>query len=339
MLLTFAMMLSSCGAGPTPSTPTESPTLTETVVPTATLPPQPTNTPEPLGSQGNPIYLASVIEGDHPEASSALINLAQELSTKTGLTVQSVVSKDYKTLLLSLKLGKTHLAWLPPLTYIYAQEQGTAQVALVSNHLGVYRYGVQFIANTENGFTPYFDPISKQATGDAAHALVQFAGKRPCLVDPSSVSGYIVPLGILASESIQTLPPVLTQEDTAVIRVLYMKGICDFGATFAVSGDPRTAESLNDLPELLQKIPVIWQSDPVIPNLNLSFSTQVNTPIRVKLRDAILQIAEGPDGLDLLSRATQYEIDDLKAVDDSYYAELITFIDALGDFNEDWIGK
>jgi phosphonate transport system substrate-binding protein len=292
-----------------------------------------------LGSAGNPLYIAAVLPSEDQEASAALLNFAEQLTTKTGLTIKSVISQDYSTLLLSLQHGQTHITWLPPLTYLFAQEQESAQVALVSNHFGVYRYGVQFLANVASGFTPYFDPISKAATGDAAHALVQFAGKRPCLVEPTSPSGYILPLGILASESIQTLPAVLAQEETSVIRVLNAKKVCDFGATFAIMGDPRTAESLADLPDVLKEITVIWQSAPVIPNLNVSFSSLVNTPTRVKIRDAILEIAQNQDGLDLLSRAARYEIAGLKAVDDTYYADLKSFVEAYGGLKDNWIGK
>jgi len=83
-------------------------------------------------------------------------------------------------------------------------------------------------------------------------------------------------------------PGVVTQSFTSVVRALYIKGICDYGVTFAYSGDPRTSsEVLQDLPDALNKVIIIWRSDPIIPNLNLSFIPSIPKEIRDNIVSAL----------------------------------------------------
>ncbi len=320
LALAFA---SGCQANPSPSAQTQTPAPTQELTPTRVPSQAPTPVPPPLGSAENPILMGMVYPGDDPQAADAANTLAQQLSAKTGLLVKAIVGTSYETLLAALHQGKTHIAWLPPLTYLLASERGSASVALMSNHFGVYAYGVQFLANAESRFTPYFDPATNQSTADAAHALVQFAGKHPCWVEPASASGYIVPAGLLAQESIPTLPAVITQDHTAVVRALYIKGICDFGATFAISGDPRTASSIQtELPDVMNKVVVIWQTGPIIPNLNISYDSGMHQAIRQKLTDAFMDISRTQDGQKLLTEATRYEISGLQPATDADYQTL-----------------
>lgn len=329
-LLLLALLLTACKNEPTPLAPTATLEPTPTRQETATLPPQPTATLSPLGSPDNPLVIGFVGDPQDQKVSTAATSLADQMCLKTGYTIQSKFSPSYSSLVDSMAKGNVQIAWLPPLTYLYAQQLDLAQVVLLTNHFGVYHFGSQFMVKAGTGYQVFFDPEAKNSTADAAHALVQFAGKRPCLVSPDSVSGYVVPLGVLASESIQTQDPVITREQNSVIRALYAGGICDFGATFSVSGDPRTAQDLQtELPDVLDKVLITWQTDPVIPNLNLSFTPTLTTGMRVKLRDAFLEFALNQEGLTLLSDSTQYEIADLRAVDDKEYIALKTYVEAL----------
>jgi len=150
----------------------------------------------------------------------------------------------------------------------------------------------------------------------------------------------VLPLGILATESIQPGPAVITQDHTAVIRALYTHGICDFGATFAIIGDPRTSSSLQkDMPDVMQKVIVIWQTPAVIPNLNFSFAWQLPQTVRSKLTDALLDIGRTKDGQALLTAVTGVEIDGLKPVDNSFYNDLMMYVQASGIDLNTLVGK
>jgi phosphonate transport system substrate-binding protein len=186
-----------------------------------------------------------------------------------------------------------------------------------------------FLANIESGYTPFFDPNTNQNTADAGPALRQFDGKRPCWVEPKSASGYIVPMGLFAMQNISLQEPVLTQSFNAVVRALYIQQICDFGATYAISGDPRTASSIQDVfPDVMQKVVVIWRSDAVIPNLGMVYKSDFPKALRQLLTDALMQWVNTDAGKAALTNANQYNIGDFKEIDDTYYDPLRAYLQA-----------
>jgi phosphonate transport system substrate-binding protein len=336
VLLGVAFISGACGTN-RPSSATVTPTLTLT----ATFPPTLTPTPVPLGNPGNPVIIGLVSENNDPQVTAAAQELARQVEARSKLTIRGTVYASYNLLMDDLSFGKVHIAWLPPLTYLYASQRQLAEVILLTNHFGVYQYGTQFMANVESQFTPYFDPISGYNSADAATALAQLQDLRPCWVEPQSASGYIVPAGLLRVNAINIQPPVLTQTHSAVIRALYIKGICDFGATFSVSGDPRTSSAVQqDLPDAINRIMIIWRSDPVIPNLNLSFATGMTEATRQALTSAFLDLAKTADGKGLLSlSAANYQIEDVRAVNDDIYHPLRDIIQALDFDLKETIGK
>ena len=317
----FFLSLAACQATPT-----------EESQATATLEPTSTPTPEPLGSEGNPVILGLVPSESAPNQVAQAAALAEQISAAVGFTVKIVAVDDYELLLNGLQAGKVQLAFLQPMTYITARQNNLADVALLTNHFGVYYYGMQFLANVESGFTPYFDSKNNANTADAVTALSQLTGKRACWAETNSISGYILPAGILAENEIPITEGATLVSQTAIIRALYIKGVCDFGATFAISGDPRTSSTvINDLTDVRERVPILWQSDPVIPNLNLSYAPSLAVEMRAPLTQAFLDMVRSEEGKALLSAAAgDYEIRDMREVDDSVYDPLRDAVKALG---------
>lgn len=287
--------------------------------------PKPTRVPtaNPVGSPDNPVIIAHIVESN----SISIQNLGQTLIDKimglTQLEVQYKVYDDPKQAFSDLRTDKIHFIWLQPLTYMAAYQRDLILPLFVTNHYGIYKYGTQFLANKSSGYIQYYDPATNQNTASEEFALNQFDGKRPCWTDPSSLSGTIVPFGILSKNGIQFLPPTYLQNHTAVVRALYIKGICDFGATFAYSGDPRTSSQvINDLPDALDQIEILWQSDPVIPSLSFNASSKLPHEITSIIADSILQISKTDDGPTLLSESLNYDVQGLKAIDNEFYNAL-----------------
>lgn len=285
---------------------------------------QPTPADIPLGQPGNPLVLGVVTNsGQNPELLDNSLILASQLSELTGYSIDAMEVNTTTDLLNGMQVGAIHMAWLQPFTYILASRRDYAQVALVTKHFGVYAYGMQFLANANSELTSYFDTNTNQNTADATEALAQFADLRPCWVDELSASGYVAPAGYLAINQVTTQSPLFMQSHTAVIRALYVGGICDFGATYAVYGDPRTAETLQqDIPDVLQKVMIVWQSGEIIPNLNFSFQSEVPAEMVEKITTTLMDYVLDQNGLDVVNAATGYEIDDFQQVDDSFYNPL-----------------
>lgn len=330
LLLLFLILFAAACTPETPtSTQTESVTQTqvliETVSPffTATTAPSPTPTIPALGSAGNPITMGFILTPDQTAAIEAAEDIAFILAEDTGYSIESSIYPDFQSLSIAVINDEVDLFWLTPLEYIYLNWEGAAQVVLLTNKLGVYSYGVQFMANIERGFTPYYDSETSESTAEAIQALQQFAGTRPCFLNDTSLPGYIVPLGLLSRTSTPTLDPVFTFDYSATIRALYIQGICDFGVTYANLGDPLSASDiLDNIPTAQQDVVVIWQSEDIIPNLNLSASPELPLHIQHRLQEAILDLPNLPEGLTLLSNALGDDIRAMKTVQDEFYNAL-----------------
>jgi phosphonate transport system substrate-binding protein len=313
------LFIAACSTLPTPTpTPTQNPrTPTLTPLPTATA------TPPPLGSTGNPLVMGIVSETDDPAALAAANEAIQSVQQLTGFVIQAKSYSSYILLLSDMAFGRVDITFLPPLTYLYASQKGYAEVGMLTNHFGVYQYGIRYYANVANKYTIYYDPGSDRGTTDAASALKQFRNAQPCWVDPLSPSGYLVPLGYLAENRYRVKVGSFLSSPVGVIRALYITGICDFGATFATTGDARTSPAVtNDLTDVMNRIVIIWQSDPVIPNLNLSFHPSVRPDMRQDLMFGFKDLVKDEKGRTILSTANNYEIVDLKNADESVYEPL-----------------
>lgn len=281
---------------------------------------------ENLGTPENPIIMALAPSATSQELLASGEAIAQQLSEITGYTIETTVPTSYGALVEAMGAGNAHIGWLAPFSYVVASERGFADVALSTVRFGRDHYPTQFIANVDSGFTPYFDPDTGESTADAATALAQFADKKPCWTDPLSSSGYVIPSGILLENGIQTRAAAFVQGHPTVARALYSGGICDFGATH--DGILTDANLLESLPDLTEKVVVIWRSDPVIPNDTVSFATSVPEEVRQKIVDALLQISETEEGKEALNAV--YQIEGLQVVDDTFYDEFRVFLEASG---------
>jgi ABC-type phosphate/phosphonate transport system substrate-binding protein len=76
-------------------------------------------------------------------------------------------------------------------------------------------------------------------------------------------------------------------------------------------------------------VEVIYVSDPILPNDNISFSTKLTPEMRQKLTDAFVALAGSDDGKALL-KSGGYDIGGLKVVDDTFYDEFRVYLEAAG---------
>jgi len=326
-------LLAACS--PQSASPTEEPPITVTMTgtePEATPTSRPTSTPTPapLGSTGNPIIMGFVLTPEQTNEIEPAEDLAFLLTQESEFSVESAVFPDFASLESAIKAGSVHLAWLGPFEYLYLNKTGAVDVMIMTNHLGVYAYGVKFLANVTRGFTTYFDPNTNQSIGDPIAAMQQFSGTRPCFLESNSIPGYYVPLGLLANASTPTLEPIFTFSYNAIIRALYIQGICDFGVSYALIGDPRNSNDiLQNIPEAQSEIIVIWQSEGIIPNTNLSAAQNLPLNIRFQIQEAFIRLSQQSTALSLLSTALSYDVEALRTQEDSFYNPLRTVIESL----------
>ena len=333
LLVAAAMFLSACGTAATP-TPVAPPVATE---PPTAVPPPPTDTPvppptaNPLGTAAQPLIMALAPSANTTTLMAGGDAIAAKLTELTGYVIKTTVPTSYAAQIEAMGSGNAQIGWLPPAAFIVAHAKGYADIAMVTLRNGADHYGFQYIANVAQGFTVYYDPKTGKNTADAATALAQFAGKKPCWTDPLSASGYLVPAGFLASNKIKTSAGAWVQGHPTVVKSVYLspKGeICNFGATYIPMADIS-----KDFPDVAAKVVTIWISDPIIPNDTVAFSKDVPADMRAKLTEALTTLGNSTDGQALL-KSGGYSIGGLKAVDDSFFDDFRVYLQGINfDFN------
>jgi phosphonate transport system substrate-binding protein len=331
IIIFFALLLANCNL---PRIPLDQPRVTNTASPAATLAVAPTATqtaPPPfataeLGLAENPLILALPPTANSPEQIDAANVIASQFTERTGYVVVTIVPESYAALMDALETGNAHIVVLDPLAYALAYQRGLVQASYAVLREGEGKYGAQFLASHRGGFTSYFDEGTGENLDEAQVALVQFAGKKPCWSDETSPSGYIVPLGYLNQNQIVTKPAAFVEGHPTVVRSLYASGICDFGATYI---DARKFPSLEDeFPDLVEQVIVVWQIPPIIPYDVLAFSTKMPQGMRELVASFIPAMMQTETGSAAFQ--TAYNIEEMEAVNDGYYAEFHLYVSASG---------
>ena len=321
-LVIFALVLaiSACTATATPNMSVDTPAVSSTSTPEVTSTPE--ATPIPPGTEGNPIVMG-IIYTSPAEQAPAAEELIQYLADQTGWVFAIKTYNTSMDLLTDMDKGNVSFAWLHPEEYLYASEMNIASVALLTSHYGLYGYGSNVYIPGDSGFSLYFDEDTGTSTRDASASLRQFAQKTPCLVSTGSLSGYAYPLGLLAEQEININTPVLLQTHEAVIRAVAAGGICDFGVTYGILGDPRTASDIQaDISDVMEKVKIAWQSPPDIPTLNLSYGVLLSGDLRYAISNALVEYAGRADGAQKLTQMTGYSIDGIRPASNDEYDSL-----------------
>lgn len=306
--------------GASTPTPPSAPTASSTSAPT------PKPTPQP-GSDENPLILALA---PSPHRNEDMITagdaLAAQLEKLTGYTIVTAAPTSELDIIEALGKNNAHIAVLSPFAYLLAREDETVSVGLASVKNEEILYGAQFIANRESEFDSFYDDVRGENIEEASQALTQFKDKKPCWSDPASASGYVIPLGFLNQAQVQVRAGAFLEGQPTVVRAVYTKGICDFGATFI---DARLSPALEkDYPDVMEKVVVLWRIPAIIPYESVSFSINLPLEMRRVLLRAFVDVMNTAEGKSAMQ--TIYGIDALQPVEDSLYAEFETYAEAFG---------
>lgn len=289
--------------------------------------PRPTPTAAALGTVENPIVL-SLLPGSagNKEQVDAGKALAEQLSEITGYTFVVVAPESYSKLVESLGRGNAHIAVLSAPAYALAYQNDFANAAFASIKSGEKTYGAQFIARTDAGFQSYYDAFRDKNLTDAVIALSQFRDKKPCWPDQVSLTGYVIPAGILAQNEIPTRPAAVVLGQPIVVQAVYAGDVCDFGATYIDAREFPTV--LDKYPDVLDEVKVIWRIPPVIPYETLILARSLTPELTLAVGDALIRITGMEAGRNVLGQA--YGIEEWERITDSFYEEFRLYIEASG---------
>ncbi|MGA9397701.1 MAG: PhnD/SsuA/transferrin family substrate-binding protein [Anaerolineaceae bacterium] len=324
MLVGISMLISACG-----STATQESTgvieLTATSEPIVIV--KSTPAPGEWGSADKPIILAFRPSSSSSEITASGQELLNELVNETDLVFNGVIPTSYADLVEAMGSGNAQIGWMYTPAYINAHEKGYADAALIIQHNGSEYMGSQlFIANTSSGFTQV---VSTPDTEADLSALLQFKGKKACFIDPLNFLGYVIPLILLKNAGLTDadIPePVFTGGNSQTVQVLYDGGICDYGALYF---DARSSIA-KDHPDVNEKVVVIFQTNSIYPNDNISYAPDLPQDLRDVITAAMLKIAGTEAGNKTLNDLFGSSGGEFTQVDDTAYDQLRSYLTASG---------
>ncbi len=211
--------------------------------------------------------------------------LANYLEEQLGLSVNIEIPPDYQTAIDLIAEDKVQMAYLGPLSYIQARQRNfqlEPLVAYIDKRTGRPWYTSVIVANSEKGIKEIAD----------------LSGKRVGFVNPSSTSGYLVPVAHLKSNNIDP------EQDFAELKYT---GSHNKNAAALESGEldaiginkPTYLKALKSGQLPAEKYQVLWESDP-IPNAPIVISKQLPADLKSNLQRALIN---APQDLAALSGA------------------------------------
>ena len=293
-LITFALLLSAingCSTGMPPPPLLDAGTSTKQSTDS-------TATPSSQGTIANPILISATYDSAFvPEILSQWQEWAMRVEEATSLSF--VVQPGPQTeleLLEALRTGKTHIAFLTPLAYLYGHKRGWVEPAAnsVESWNGRDARSIMFISRTDKNLLQ----------GEPPQVFEQLNDKHPCyrknypqLPWLAPLEEYILPSGLLRLNSIVTDTPVFIGEDDGLKSVetgVFTK-VCDFAAVDAVSLN----EFKNMLPGDLsnsaftrwpREMQILYTTPPINPIGVVTLSATLPQSLQTKISRAIVSI-------------------------------------------------
>lgn len=202
-----------------------------------------------------------------------VINLLQK---ETGKTIKFQAATDYAAVIEAQRSGKVDIAQYGPLSYLVAKNTGVKTTAIAAQ-----------IQN--KGEQPGYRSYAIVPKGSPITDISQFKGKKICLVDPNSTSGYLYPRAAMTDAGVNPdtdITPVITGgHDASVLGVA--SGQCDAGFAEDVMVDTLLIQRGQLHPG---DVNTIWKSD-IIPGSPVAISDDLDPALKAKITQAFQQDA------------------------------------------------
>lgn len=255
-----------------------------------------------LGSKDNPIkiHFLPSLEAKVLEDNSKIFKTF--LEANTPYKYEFNVLQSYVAVVESFGTKKADMAILNSFGYLLAYERyGVEAKMLVLRH-GSSTYQAQFIVAANSGIKKLHD----------------LEGKKIAFVDPSSASGYILPLKTLKERNINPKETIFAMRHDAVVTKVYL-GEVDAGATFyspPLDGKIEDARRLvlTQYPDVEKKVKILELSEP-IPNDPIVFRKEISESMKQQIVEALFKFIKTEEGKKAFK--VTYGVTDLKLTSDA----------------------
>ena len=247
-----------------------------------------TYTPKELNVQFVPSVQANKIEAKAKP-------LAKLLSKKLGIPVHVTVSTDNTALVESMATKKVDVGFLPSDAYVLAHKRKAADPLLQAMR---YDYDEPSGKLNPNKLDSKYQSMIIVRKNSKIKSIKDLKGKKIAIQDPTSTSGYILPVAELYKKGINVV------KDDNLVNV---KGH-DQGVVSVLNGDTDAAFVFKDARNLVAKDEpnVFKEVKPIyftkkVPNDTISVRSNMSSAFRKKLAKSMKEIVKTKEGAKILN--------------------------------------
>lgn len=234
-----------------------------------------------LAQEGDPpesLVLGMVPSREADRIVDSLDPIAEMLSERIGIPVETFVSTNFTGLVEAMGTGRVDIGLFGPAALVQAMDRHGAEVILASVRNGETTYLSQFNVRCDSGIEDFSD----------------LEGRTIAFVDPASASGYQFPYvfldtqhGINPDTDMQSI--FAGSHDASVLAVY--NGDVDVAVSF---NDARTAIE-EDFPDVMEEVCVLGYTEP-IPNDGVVVRAGLDPELTEQIAQALIEIAETEEG-------------------------------------------
>lgn len=250
-----------------------------------------------LGTAENPIKLHLVPAVDAKVLADNSKKLQEYLEANTPYKFKITIPQSYVAVIEAFGTNRADIAAINTFGYYKAHKAYGVEARLTVIRYGLATYQSQFLARSDSSIK----------------TLKDLAGKKIAFVDPSSTSGYLLPLKTLKDRKIEPKEVVFAMKHDAVVTMIYQRQV-DAGATYYSPPQDGKLEDARRMvktqyPDVEQKVKIIELSDP-IPADPIVFRKDMPEEMKEKIVEALLKFVatdEGKKSLDLMLGASNFK--------------------------------
>lgn len=270
---------------------------------------------EPLGSAGNPVKLFFMPSIDAGLIQNQSKQIVTWLEANTPYKYEVRVPSSFIAVVEAFGTKRADIAWINTFGYLLAHKKYGAEAKLILTRYGSASYRSQFLARKEDNIT----------------TLEGFQGKRFAFVDPSSISGYMLPAKMLSDAGVSPSQTVFAQKHDNVVTMLY-QGQVDGGATFYSppnDGKIQDARRLvkTQFPDVEEKINIVTLTQD-IPNDPVVVRGDLPEAMKTTIINAIFDYSQTVEGKEVMKGL--YGSDNFMRGTDASYEVVREIVKKLG---------
>jgi phosphonate transport system substrate-binding protein len=271
------------------------------------------------GTTDNPCVITFVPSGDTGKITTAGQEIADWLTTETGLSFKVEVGTSFAASIEAMGANKAQIGFLNTFSVLLAESKYGVEPALAV----VRKLAVNDISPDKDlagTMQPYYRGQFITKADSGIKTLADLKGKTFCFVDPNSTSGYIVPRIILAANGINPDTDITATNAGSHnnVAIAVYNGDCDAGVTYINVMTDESADLATTYPDIATVVVPFYDSI-AIPNDGVQFVKNFDPELKAKIVAALLKMAGDETGKTYLKDL--YNINGLVAIDPTFYDE------------------